>query len=71
MVAWAVVYPEIWAVITADPGAVLVTLVSTYVWPPLMVAEASTVAIVLFDEDRVTVMPPSGAFAGEPLESCS
>ena len=57
--------------ITAEPGAVLVTRVSAYVWPPLMVAEARTEAIVLFDEDRVNVTPPSGAFAGEPLESCS
>ena len=57
--------------ITADPGAELVTLVSAYVWPPLMLAEASTEAIVLFDEDNVIVMPPNGAFAGEPLESCN
>ena len=65
------VYPDVIAVITADPGTVLIKLDNVYVWPPLMVTEAGTEAIVLFDEDRVTVMPSKGAFAGLPLESCS
>ena len=65
------VYPEVIAVTTADPGAVLIRLDNVYVWPALMVTEAGTEAIVLFDEDRVTTMPSSGAFAGLPLESCS
>ena len=65
------VYPEINAVIVADPAALEITLASAYVWPLLMVTVADTEAIVLFDEDKVTVIPPSGAFAGLPLESCS
>lgn len=71
IVAWADVYPEAIAVMIADPGALLVKLTSEYVWPPLMVTEAGTEAIVLFDEDSVTNMPPSGAFAGELAESWS
>ena len=37
----------------------------------MIVAEGSTEAMVLFDEDNVTLRPDRGAFAGEPLESCS
>ena len=55
----------------ADPGALLVTLASAYVWPPAIVVEGATEAMVLFDEDNVTLRPDRGAFAGEPLESCS
>ena len=55
----------------AEPGALLITLANANVWPPLMEAESGTEAIKLFDEVRVTTIPPSGACAGFPLESCS
>ena len=69
--AWVDAYPDDIAVMVADPGALLVMLARAYVWPPVIVVEDDTEAMVLFDEDSVTLRPDRGAFAGEPLESCS
>ncbi len=57
--------------IVADPGAMLVMVASACVWPPFMVTVAGTVTIVLFEDERITGIPLSGAFAGLLLESWS
>lgn len=67
----AVVYPEAMAVMVAVPGALLVTAATAQVWPSLIVAKFCTEAMVLFVENRSTVIPCSGAFAGLLLESWS
>ena len=71
IVVCAEVNPEAMAVMVAEPGAWLARLARACVWPPFMVTDAGTDAIVLFDEDKVTVTPSSGAFAGVLLASCS
>ena len=71
IVAWVEAYPDAIAVMLGEPAAVLVTLAKAYVWPPVIVTEDATDAIVLFEDERVTLRPSNGAFAGEPLESCS
>ena len=46
-------------------------LATVYVLPPAIETEVSTVPTAVFEQDKVTDKPSSGARAGEPAESWS
>ena len=65
-------YPEVIAVIVAVPDSLVVLIVAySLVLPPFMVSCESTLAMIVFDEDKLTITSPIGALAGFPLLSCN
>ncbi len=63
-------YPDATAVMVACPGvAVVVNWAVAWACPALIATMDATVPTLISEQVRVTCMPSSGAFAGEPVVS--